>query len=207
MRTRLAVIGLSLFCSLATAQTSFDEHFSFAKQGKMGPREDRFAKLCGVERAASTVTYGRSVDEDWTFKRVSSVGHGRNDAEMDYLGNAEIWSVAGKPRLVTVWFLIMDTGNTSNEMFCLDGTGHVTARETLNAFEPVDGVGGGWRHLRVQTFAAAGKTSNIRNEFLDAHGEAIPAPKLKQEDLDEANVHVSPGLAREIIAKLGKRAK
>lgn len=196
-----------LSCISAVAQTSFDEHFTLAKQGKLGSREIAFAKQCGVDRASSTITYGRSVDEAWTFKRVSSVGNGRNDAEMDYLGNAELWSVNGKPRLINVWFLIMDTGNSSNEMFCLDATGRVITQESLNVYEPVDGSGVNWRHLVVQSIPFTGKPYILRDEYLDLSGSHIAPPKLDKDDLAEANGRSSPDLAKDLIAKISRRTK
>src|SRR5580700_5422623 len=91
---KILVIGFVLsLVPLAVAQTSFDEHFALAKQGKFGPREALFAKECGVDRSSATIVYGRSLDERWTFRRVTSVGKGRSDAEMDYLGDAEVWNV------------------------------------------------------------------------------------------------------------------
>jgi hypothetical protein len=207
VKSLVAIAGLLALSASAAAQTSFDEHFALAKQGKLGQREVLFAKQCGVERASATITYGRSLDENWTFKRVASVGSGRNDAEMDYLGNAEMWSIDGKPKLLNIWFLIMDTGNTTNEMFCLDQSGRVLTQESLNIYEPVDGSNGGWRHLRIKNFAATGKVQISTNTFVDKSGTPIAAPKLDRDDLAEANAGSSPDLAKDIIAKLSRRTK
>src|ERR1700722_15973918 len=104
---KILVIGLLAISVSMTAQISFDEHFALAKQGKLGAREAMFTKNCGVDRAYSTVTYGRSLDEKWTFKPVGSVGKGRDDAEMDFLGNVEIWSVEGKARFLKLGFFLI----------------------------------------------------------------------------------------------------
>ena len=202
---KILVIGLLATSVSMTAQISFDEHFALAKQGKLGAREAAFTKNCGVDRASSTVTYGRSLDENWTFKRVSSVGNGRDDAEMDFLGNVEIWSVEGKARFLNVWFLIMDTGNSSNEMFCLDENGHVLTQESLNVYEPVDGSNGGWRRLRVVSFPETAKTRVLKSVFLNDAGAQITAPKLSKDDLEESNGHSSPDLAQDLVAKVSRR--
>ena len=202
---KILVIGWLATPSVLTAQTSFDEHFALAKQGRLGEREAAFTKQCGVDRASSTVVYGRSLDQNWTFKRVSSVGAGRDDAEMDFLGNVEIWSVGGKARFLNVWFLIMDTGNSSNEMFCLDEDGHVRTQESLNVYEPVDGSGGGWRRLRVVSFPGTAKAHVLRHVFLNDAGAQITPPKLSKDDLEESNGHSSPDLAQDLVAKISKR--
>jgi hypothetical protein len=198
---------ITLFVLDAAAQTSFDEHFSLAKQGKLGPREMEFAKLCNVERSAVKIVYERSVDENWTFKPVPSVGSGRYDAEMDYLRNAELWILSGRPRLISVWFLIMDTGNTSNEMFCLDESGRVVTQESLNIYEPNDGSAGGWRHLTIRSLPLGEKPRILTDAFLNAAGHRIEKPKLNKDDFAEANAHVSPDLAKDLIAKISLRTK
>ncbi len=180
---KILVIGLLAVPVSMAAQTSFDEHFALAKQGKLGAREAAFTKQCGVDRISSTVTYGRSNDERWTFKPVSSIGNGRDDAEMDFLGNVEIWSVRGKARFLNVWFLIMDTGHSHNEMFCLDEDGHILTQESLNVYEPVDGPSGGWRRLRLVSFPGTGKAHVVKSMFLNKAGEQITAPKLSNDDL------------------------
>jgi hypothetical protein len=202
---KILVIGLLSTPVAMTAQTSFDEHFAFAKQGKLGEREAAFTKNCGVDRASSMVTHGRSLDENWTFKHVSSVGNGRDDAEMDFLGNAEIWSVGGKPRFLNVWFLIMDTGNSNNEMFCVDQDGHVLMQESLNVYEPVDGSKGGWRRLRVVSYPGTAKAHVLKNVFLNEAGAQITAPQLSKDDLEESNGHSSPDLAKDLIVKVSQR--
>jgi hypothetical protein len=198
----------SLASASALAQTSFDEHYALAKRSGLGPREAAFAKQCGVERAASRISYGRSFDEGWTFKPMASVGKGRADAEMDFLGNAELWSVAGKPRLLNAWFLVMDVGNSSNVIFCLDENGRVTSQETLNVHEPVDGTGDGWRHLHIKSFPSSGKPQTLTNEYLDKAGNPIAAPKLDKDDIAEANRKASSDLARDIIRRfIGEQSK
>ena len=203
--TKILVIGLLATSVSLTAQISFDEHFALAKQGKLGAREAAFTKNCGVGRASSTVTYGRSLDEKWTFKPVSSVGNGRDDAEMDFLGNVEIWSVEGNARFLNVWFLIMDTGHSSNEMFCLDEVGHVLMQESLNVYEPVDGSNGGWRRLRVVSFPGTAKAQVLTSVFLNNAGAQITAPKLSKDDLEDSSAHSSPDLAQDLIAKVLQR--
>jgi len=205
---KILVIGCTLsLAPIAIAQTTFDYHFALAKQGKLGAREALFAKQCGVDRASASITYGRSLDEKWTFKRVPSVGKGRQDAEMDYLGNAEMWSVNSKPRLLNIWFLIMDIGTSNNEMFCLDESGRVLTQESLNIYEPLDGSSGSWRHLRSGSFSATGKVSILTNTFVNRTGLPIAAPKLDRDDLADANAVSSPDLAKDIIAKLSQRTK
>jgi hypothetical protein len=205
---KILVIGcVLLLAPMANAQTSFDQHFALAKHGKLGQREALFAKECGVDRSSATIVYVRSLDERWTFKRVTSVGRGRSDAEMDYLGNAEVWSVGGKPRLLNIWFLIMDTGNSNNELFCLDQNERVTTQESLNIYEPIDGSSGGWRHLRIKNFSADRKERVVMSAFVDASGSRIATPKLDRDDLAEANSGSSPDLAKDIIARLSRRTK
>jgi len=106
----------------ADGQISFDEHFQLAKHGRLGKRESAFSAKCGVDAKSATVRYGESVDQTWTFRPRSTIGRGRMDAEMDFFGQAELWRVDGQPRLLNVWMLIMDTGQSRNEMFCLDGS-------------------------------------------------------------------------------------
>lgn len=207
MRTCLILAGMLAVSAVAFSQTSFDQHFALAKQGKLGEREAIFAKQCGIQRSDAVISYGRSLDENWHFKRVNSVGKGRDDAEMDFLGNAELWSVSGKPRLINVWFLIMDTGNSSNELFCLDESGHVVSQESLNVFEPVDGSPSGWRRLSVTSFPGTRQARVTKNLFLDKAGKQIPKPKLSREDLEQSNGSSSPDLAQDLIAKLSRKGK
>ncbi len=199
--------GMLAISTVAFSQTSFDQHFALAKQGKLGAREAAFAMQCGVERKTSAITYGRSLDENWTFKRVSTVGKGRADAEMDFIGNAEIWSVSDKPRLLNVWFLIMDTGNSWNELFCLDENGRVVTQESLNVYEPVDDSPGGWRRLKVTSFLGNAKPRVVKDLFLDKAGKPIPTPKLSKYELEESNGRSSADLAQDLIAKLSRKGK
>jgi hypothetical protein len=207
VRRLIVVAALLVLSGVAVAQNSFDEHFALAKQGKLGLRETRFAKDCDVERASSTIKFARSLDERWTFKRVASVGNGRDDAEMDYLGNAEMWSVEGKPRLLNIWFLIMDTGNSTNEMYCLDQKGRVITQESFSLYEPVDGSSGGWRHLLIKSFTTDGKERTLTSAFVDGSGLQIAASNLDPGDLSAATTGSSPDLAKDVIAKISQRTK
>ncbi len=207
MRVCLSVAVLFLFSVLAAAQTSFDEHFQLAKQGKLGQREEAFAKQCGVQRSSATITYGESLDEGWDFKRTSSVGRGREDAAMDYFGTAEMWSVAGKPRLLNLWFLVMDVGRSNNEMFCLDDNGRVVAQESLGIVEPVDGDGDSWIHLRRTTFLPDGRKHAVTSSFLSKTGAQIASPKLSPDDFSEAMAGSDPSLAEDVVKKLSSRVR
>ena len=165
----------------ASAQISFDEHYAQAKAGKPGARETAFAKLCGVDRSAAKVTYGYSVDEGFNLKPIATVP-GTDLAQIDNFGTAELWSVDGKPRLLNVWNMIMDTGNYQNDFFCLDANGKVTAEETLNTYEPPDSPSKAWRHLERVTFAADGKKTVIKSVFVSKTGATIAPLKLGKDD-------------------------
>jgi len=165
----------------ASAQTSFDEHYTLAKSGKFGARESAFAKLCGVDRATAKVTYGYSVDEGFNLKPSATLP-GTDLAQIDNFGTAEVWSVDGKPRLLNVWNMIMDTGNYQNDFFCLDATGKVTAEETLNTYEPPDAPAKAWRHLERVTFAADGKKTVVKSIFVTKTGTTAMPPKLDKDD-------------------------
>jgi hypothetical protein len=98
--------------------------------------------------------------------------------------------------------LIMDTGNTNNEMFCLDDAGKVTGQESLNEFEPVDGKGEGWRYIKQTRFDSAGKRISIQGTFVNDAGESVPQPQLDKDDLKAATRSLSPDLARDVITQV-----
>ncbi len=205
MRAALFFIGLlihplSIFC-----QTSFDDYFAIAKQGISSSREAEFTASCGLQRSDATIVYGVSTaDEGWKWQRRKSLGHGRDDAQTDFYGAAVVWKVAGRPRFVNAWMLIMDTGNTNNEMFCLDEFGHVTAQESLNAYQPVDGQGTGWRYIQQIKFLPPCKKIVLHGQFVNEAGAPIPAPKLDKEDMQVARVSLSSSLAHDLIAQLSR---
>jgi hypothetical protein len=126
---------------------------------------------------------------------------------MDYLGNAELWSIDGKPRLLNVWFLIMDVGSSWNEIFCMDKNGRVLTQELLNVYEPVDGTGGSWRHLAIESYPTTGGPQILTSKYLDNSGNPVAAPKLDKDNLAEANRAFSPGLAKEIIARIARKTQ
>jgi hypothetical protein len=100
--------------------------------------------------------------------------------------------------------LIMDTGDTNNEMFCLDEFGHVTSQESLNAYEPVDGQGTGWRYIQQIKFLTPSNRVVLHGQFVNEAGTPIPAPKLDKEDMQVAKVSLSPSLAHDVIAQLSR---
>ena len=191
MKATLIVIALLALAGSASAQISFDEHYTLAKAGKLGARETAFAKLCGVDRAASTVSYGYSVDEGFNLKPIATVP-GTDLAQIDNFGTAELWSVDGKPRLLNVWNMIMDTGNYQNDFFCLDANGKVTAEETLNTYEPPGAPTKEWRHLERVTFAADGKKTVIKSIFVSKTGATVMPLKLDKDDKFMAMDMMSP---------------
>jgi len=174
-------VALLALAGSASAQTSFDEHYALAKAGKLGTRETAFAKLCGVDHSMATITYGYSVDEGFNLKPIATVP-GTDLAQIDNFGTAEVWSVDGKPRLLNVWNMIMDTGNYQNDFFCLDANGKVTAEETLNTYEPPDAPAKAWRHLERVTFAADGKKTVVKSIFVSKTGATVMPLKLDKDD-------------------------
>jgi hypothetical protein len=101
----------------------------------------------------------------------------------------------------------MDTGNTSNEIFCLDESGRVITQESLNIYDPVDRSAGGWRHLVMRRLTNGKQSSILTDVFLDGEGKRIAKPKLDEDDLSESNAHSSPDLASDLIAKISPRKK
>ena len=191
MRAALILMSVMVVSACAAAQMSFDEHYSLAKQGKLGARETAFAKLCGVDRSTAKVTYGYSVDEGFNLKQIATVP-GTDLAQIDNFGTAELWSVDGKPRLLNVWNMIMDTGNYQNDFFCLDANGKVTAEETLNTYEPPGAPTKEWRHLERVTFAADGKKTVIKSIFVSKTGATVMPLKLDKDDKFMAMDMMSP---------------
>ena len=199
----LLVTGFLISSVPLFAQTSFDDYFAVAKLGKSPNREQSFTSACGLSRSNASLVYSVSTEnEGWKWRPKSSLGHGRDDAQTDFYGTAVVWKIDGKPRFVNVWILIMDTGNTNNEMFCLDEQGRVTAQESLNSFEPVDGSVGGWRYIQQTNFLASGRKRVVQGNFVDKAGHSIATPTLGKEDMQNARVSLAPALAHDVIAQL-----
>ena len=182
MRAVVIAIMLLALRGSAVAQMSFDEHYKLAKADKLGAREADFAKTCGVDRSTAKISYGYSVDEGFNLKPTPTVP-GTDLAQIDNFGTAEIWSVDGKPRLLNVWNMIMDTGNYQNDFFCLDANGKVTAEEALNTYEPPGSPSKYWRHVELVTFDAAGKKAVVSSKFVTKLGATMVAPKLNKDDM------------------------
>jgi len=182
VRTTLVAVALLGLAGSASAQMSFDEHYKLATDGKLGAREAAFAKLCGVDRSSAKISYGYSVDEGFNLKPIATVP-GTDLAQIDNFGTAELWSVDGKPRLLNVWNMIMDTGNYQNDFFCLDANGKVTAEETLNTNEPPGSPSKYWRHLELVTFAVDGKKTIVKSVFVSSTGATVMPLKLGKDEM------------------------
>ena len=206
MKGCIRLILVLLVSVTALAQTSFDDHFGFARRGTLGPREANFAKSCGVTRGYATILYGESVGEGWDVHRTASVGNGRNDAEIDSFGTAELWLQAGKARLLNVWILVMDEGVENNELFCLDESGHVMLQQSLNSFQPVDGTTRGWTHLTTAGVGRDGRRHVLQTSFVNAKGAAIAQPRLGREELSTIRM-MDLDVAYETVHKLTSKAR
>jgi hypothetical protein len=189
--------SLSLF-----GQTSFEEYFAVAKQGKVTEREARLASQCGVKREEAKIVYGFTSDENWTWHKKKSLGHGLEDAEMDYYGSAAMWVVNGKPRFIDVWMLITDEGDTYNEMFCLDEDGHVKLQESLTRQDPTEDENKESIYLQRKSFQPTGQSNVQWAHFVDESGHAVAPPKLDMGEMVDAKATLGSSLAQELIRKL-----
>ena len=204
MRAFAATLLLSL-CVPALSQTSFDQYFKANKQHQLGTRQANFVQACGLKQSDAQVFYGLSTEiEGFKFRRTPSLLQGRNEAETDFFGSAELWKIDGKPRFVSAWMLVMDVGSESNEMFCLDGNGSVTLEESLNALDAEVSGGAGWMYVERASYGADGTRKLVRSGYVHADGTRAATPKLKREDAEASKAGFDKSLASDVIAQLSR---
>lgn len=189
----------------ASAQTSFDQYFAANKAHRIGQREAAFLKACGVNRDEAQVLYGLSTEnEGFKFHRTSSLLRGREEAQTDFFGSAEVWKVNSHPRFINAWLLTMDVGSESNEMFCLDENGEITLQESLNGMDGEVSGSSSWIYVQRFAFGTAGKKQKVSSGYVRSDGSSAPVPKLDSDDAQVSKVSLDAELARDVIEQLSR---
>jgi hypothetical protein len=191
------------------AQQEFDHYVRLQKDGTVDAVELSFLAQCGVPENAEKVFAVNHPSDDGAshWHRRTNLLRGRDEAEMDLFGTAEIRLVDGKPRALNYWSLVMDIGQEWNALVCLDEKGVTRFARAVTMTTPVDGTGKGWTYIQLRRFEYSGKAIATDSYFADRLDHRVARPKLSADEASDLGWNPEGEIAWDVLKSLGLQSK
>ena len=157
----------------------FDDYLNSIKKNQPPPDLSEMAKVCKFDLVGKQPDRGVNSGARWIPSK--DLAKAIREADSDFFASAEVWKEDGKPRLVVLWSLELDTGSQIRAMACVGTDGKPSSMHVTNWSIPVDGSTGGWIHEQIETFDPSGKVLSKQGYFVDWKGNRTSAPKLDED--------------------------
>jgi hypothetical protein len=193
-------------CIPAAAQQSFSSYVSHQRNQTVDRIERQFLTDCGVSSAGEerVLAINRtSAEGPGKWERRKTLSRGNWEAESDFFDTAEVRLVAGKPRALNLWFLVMDIGQEFNALICLSETGTIRFARAVTEMTPVDGSGPGWTYVQVRHFDNNGNVKDTSSYFADKDDRHVSRPKLDRDDASILGWNPDHSAVADVLRPLG----